>query len=253
MTRILICRHGETYHNKLIYKDEQPQLDDMPTPIMFSEEDTMLTLKGEEQAAKLGDFLVNKISDKEVVLMSSPWYRAARTKEIVSEKLRDSGIRVTDIGEDGSITDVDLGGLDPINVRGKPDLEDEFYSYWKARFTDRAETRPRAEGGESINDVKTRAREWLTSIESNQKDKAIIVITHAGFIYALLAEIFNLSSEKTNLLMDNLDLENGKSIEMDIVDGVVSFEQSIVQEISNALGAETRLDTVELKLHNKPK
>ena len=148
---VFVLRHGETYANV----DKRYS--------GFSESD--LTEKGKFQIQKMKEILVDKKFDK---VYCSPSSRTRETAKILGVKCTiNENLREMNFGMFEEMT------YDEI-MEKYPKEGNEFYSNWgKYRIPE----------GESFIDVNKRVRTFFDSIK---KDENILIITHGGWIRALL-------------------------------------------------------------------
>ena len=146
-----VMRHGEAQSN---VQDVMNSISDAPDH---------LTERGKEEVVAAAKELQKKDID---LIISSPFVRTRETAQIIQEVLR--------LSSEDLILDKRLGEVQTGIFNGKLHKEyDEFFASddW---FT------KRPEGGESPRDVKVRMGECLYDIDSQYKDKKILIVTHGG-------------------------------------------------------------------------
>ncbi len=153
MTRIYLCRHGETEYNR--------------KHVLQGQKDVELNERGDEQAEKLAERLEEKDID---AVYSSDLKRASRTAEKIAEKtgaphIEDERLRERSYG--------DFEGRHRSSRYEQIEEADEL-DEWKP------------EGGEDVHDVRARASELLDEIESDYPDGEIVMVAHGWVNRALL-------------------------------------------------------------------
>jgi len=173
---LLLCRHGESEGNKRR---------------ICSTPDQRLTEKGQLQASQLGEYLKTNYRSIDRVWCSD-LARVKQTAEIVHKILLNAQL---DINPQLSIDPL-LREKDPGEFAGKP-----LKSIKRARQEDGNERAYRpGDGGESWDDVKSRAKQFMENIVSEIASEsgsctAPLVITSGGFIKEFLnGEIYQNSS-----------------------------------------------------------
>ena len=128
-----------------------------------------MTETGIEQAKKLG----NKLKDYKIDLVfCSPFTRTRQTLKIVNEKLK---LKINKIFFDKRLVDNNFGITD-----GK-----HYDEYHKLFPTEESYFENPVPYGENYADVKKRVSNFLSEIESNYKNKNILIISH-GFPLRML-------------------------------------------------------------------
>lgn len=164
MIRFYLVRHGQTEWNV--------------AERFRGRVDIALNETGIAQARAVAERLaVEDIS----AIFSSPLSRALDTAKPIAEKLGLS-VQIAD-----ALIDINYGewqGLTPEEVAAKyPDL----YSQWLFR----PET-VRIPGGESLDDVKTRALQYVKDLTARFKDAGIVLVTHKVVCKVLLCTVLEL-------------------------------------------------------------
>jgi len=129
-----------------------------------------LTPTGEDQVrAAAAELMSGKID----LIIHSGFVRTKRTAELVAETI---GLSPDHIIEDSRLVELQAGTA----------MEGKTWSDYNAQFpswTDRY--RARLSEGENRRDVQTRAGEFLFDIEEQYQGKNILVVSHAGVLFAL--------------------------------------------------------------------
>ena len=162
MLRLLLIRHGETDFNK-----ERRIMGREPFP---------LNALGREQSNRLKESLGKAPLD---AIYTSPILRAQETAQILSE----AGDLVP-LGDD-RLMEVEYGewvGKTFAEVRELPDYVPYF---------ERLDT-PVAPGGETLYQVRDRARDFVRSLQKSHSDDTVLVVTHADWIKCLLMHILEI-------------------------------------------------------------
>lgn len=160
MPKIVFIRHAESEYNS--------------EGIWAGRVDCSLTDKDIESAKKLGEIL----DDNFDVIYCSPLKRTRQTAQILAPQLK--------IIYDERIIERSLG-----------DLENTPNSDEKQFLLNQIDSAPN--NGESINDIQKRVNDFINFLKENYSDKKILVITHAGVIYAI-QRVLNLKVKSVNNL-----------------------------------------------------
>ena len=130
-----------------------------------------LTAQGKEETIAEAQ----KIKERNIdVIISSPFLRTRQTAEIVAGEV---GIPVGDIIYDERIRELNVGEFE-----GKPWKDYiEFFESHEERFT------KRPQGGETLAELKHRMGEFLYEIEQKYAGKNILIISHGGPLWLLMA------------------------------------------------------------------
>ncbi len=174
---IYLVRHGETVFNKQL-------------KIQGSGLDSPLTSQGEEQAKKLSERL--KLSNFNCdLIFSSPIGRALQTADMVTSYLD------KEIIQDALLKEINCG-----EVEGALISSIEPQKLEKLRVSP-SEKYP---GGESVEDVIIRAKEFLGKLES-YSDKSILIFSHGNFIRCFIAAATQMPSILSmRIFIDNTSL-----------------------------------------------
>ncbi len=170
--KYFVMRHGEGEQNVL--------------GILSSKVDNPhhLTEKGISQVGETAEKLKEKKVSK---IISSPFIRTKETAEIVAEKL---GLSKDDIIYDERICEMNLGDFD---------MKD-FASY-KAFYSSFEEMLEKpVPNGESHNDLRKRAGEFLYDIDTKYSNENILFVTHMSIAWALCATAVGADKTKAEVL-----------------------------------------------------
>lgn len=145
--------------------------------------DIPLAEEGIRLARLTGEALENVDFD---ICFTSPLSRARQTAELVLGTRKDS----VQIIEDERIKEINFGVLEGVVCK---DLDGNFISAEFAEFFRNPEVFQRPEGGENIEDICVRTREfWLEKInDASLQDKTILVASHGCAVRALLQNVYH--------------------------------------------------------------
>ncbi len=129
-----------------------------------------LTPTGEEQVRAAAAELM---SEKIDMVIHSGFVRTKRTAQLVAETI---GVSSENVIEDGRLVELQAG--DAMEGKAWSDYNAQFPS-WTDRY------RVRLAEGENRRDVQTRAGEFLFDLEKQYQGKNILVVSHAGVLFAL--------------------------------------------------------------------
>jgi broad specificity phosphatase PhoE len=164
--KLILVRHGETASNR--------------DGLGLGRQDVPLTEKGRLQAQALADALAG---EEIAAVYSSPLRRAFETAAAIAAP---HGLDVVD---DEGLTEMDVGELDGLTFREMRERHPEFVSRW---LGDEAGTLAMP-GGESLQDVQSRAAEAARRICERHEGETAVAVTHNFVIHALLCEALNMS------------------------------------------------------------
>ncbi len=174
-----MLRHAEATHNVSGYiaSGETEKTERQPK----------LTQRGKEQVTGVAE----ELYDKDIgTIYASPYKRTVETASIIAEKL---GLKIK---LDARLGEIDMGVFD-----GK-DIEEyrEFFKNGIDRFT------KTIEDGESLSDVKVRAKLFLDDVLKNHKDENILVVSHGGTLWMMDSILLNTGEN----ILDILHYEPGE-------------------------------------------
>lgn len=138
-----------------------------------------LTRKGVLDAKQKARSLKGKID----IIYTSPILRSKETAMIIGDELK------IPVYVDERLREVDLGIL-----QNKP--YEEFDKYIIDKITNKRDLTKKIENGESLNDVKKRAIQFILELERNYRSKNILIVSHGGVLWMLEGEMKALSNEQ---------------------------------------------------------
>jgi broad specificity phosphatase PhoE len=152
-----MMRHGETVANT--------------QQILLGREDSPFTEAGSSQPGRVAQHLRSRSL---ACVYCSPMARARRTADLVLEVLGEA----LPLEIDAALAEIDAGEFtgytfEQVRARVPPDAVVGAFRY---------------PGGESWRDVQRRAVEFVFGLESRHAGDAVLLVTHAGVIAALVAE-----------------------------------------------------------------
>lgn len=186
--KLILVRHGETWHNK--------------NNICQGQFNSQLTLLGIQQAEKLAERLKNEDFD---VIISSDLDRAANTaKEIAKyhncELILDSRLREQAKGI----------------LENKPSIDRKAYVEGKnISYSDFA-----YEGGESLKDTWKRVVEFLEEIKEKYPNNKVLLVSHGGPLNTIITYLQN---QDVDDLRNGIRLKHTCLSELDINENGVDF------------------------------
>lgn len=188
MTRISVIRHGQSQGN--INK------------VICGHYDTPLTDIGREQANLTGKHLIGKKVDK---IYTSDLSRAKETAEIIAKHIN------MNITIDSRLRERSCGIFD-----GKPIADALTHPLWEGFIS---KPHVNVEGGETIGQIYTRAKNFLDFISYNHKDENIILVTHGGWLWVSVPVVLGVSIDAyygfigmDNCSMTNIVFDNGSYV-----------------------------------------
>jgi len=189
--KYLIMRHGEAVFNT---KGMLSSKLDVENPI---------TEKGREAVVKSASDLKRENID---LIFYSPLQRARETVEILKKEL---SLDDNQLQEDARLLEVSFGEFEGESVNEYH----SFFEYARERLT-----KP-PEGGETWNEVKKRALDFLYEIEEKYKDKKVLIISHNGTLQMLQAGARGLDVElcAEHIANDSFDLVTAEYKELPFV------------------------------------
>ena len=167
--KYFLLRHGQTIYQRDGKRINYPE---------GSEYSLEITEEGREMIKKAADELKDKNID---LIFSSPFLRTKQSAEIAASIL---GIK--EINYDERLVDIDMGIL-----AGKTYEEyEKFFTKKKDRFVEKPE------GAESWNEILKRLRSFLNDVEVEQKNKNILIISHADPIWLFAGLLLGFRKEE---------------------------------------------------------
>jgi broad specificity phosphatase PhoE len=170
---LILVRHGESEGNLAAAEADRVGAETIAVPARDA--DVLLSARGREQAAALGDHL-GTLGPKEVPesVWSSPYLRAQETASIAIEI---SGLTLP-IRLDERLRDRELGILDALTslgVQRRLPLEAARRN-WLGKFY------YRPPGGESWTDVALRVRSLLADLDREEDGRRVLLVCHDAVI-----------------------------------------------------------------------
>ena len=194
-TTLYFVRHGESEANA--------------AHVFAGQTDSPLTERGREQAAVVAAALRPVHFDRIVTSTLS------RTRDTAAVIAADRGLRV-EVFDD--LKEIDLGaaaGRPFDEVRGLPNYDGEGFTQWP--------------GGESLDDVVSRAMRVIDGLVTDSPGRTICVVGHGGVTRILvsrflgvLPKLIRVPATNTNITIVTFDDENGYMVQEMFVDTHVS-------------------------------
>jgi isoleucyl-tRNA synthetase len=173
----LVMRHGQTNHN----------IQNLVSTTIHSGVGSHLTDEGKMKTKESVESLKGKGID---LIIVSPFNRTKATAEIARD--------VLGLSEDQVVVDDRLHEMSLPMYEGK--TWDEYHKDWP-KTVENFDKAP--EGNESYADIKRRMMHFLFDIEEKYKDKKILIITHGGPAWLLVAGARVLDTDATLELIRN--------------------------------------------------
>jgi probable phosphoglycerate mutase len=184
--RLILARHGETGYNR----KRMMQPSDKP----------VLTGLGIKQSKKLAEYLSHEGID---VIFCSPATRARQTLEHIREKV-DVPVFFEPLVEERN----------PGAWAGKP--VDDFIACRRSQNLKSYEFKP--EGGESLGDVRRRARLFWEKVRGRHADETVLLVSHSrfnglfmGFLLGMPLEQSSETGKQSNCAVHELLISEGKA------------------------------------------
>ena len=203
--KIFIVRHGEAMHQ--VNGDVWD---------VCANKDIGLTALGKQQAKQCGDFLANEgLSEKNALIMCSPYLRAEQTAEQIQEQIPD-----IEIEKDALLCEQDFGlftGLSTPKCYEIYPREAKIYDMQEALVGGYYVKPPK---GESRADVVERASEFITKIQPILRDSQyenMIIVSHCLVGRSLIKV---LTEQTTDSFMKEPKQENGSIKQLCFENGV---------------------------------
>ncbi len=192
MIELSLIRHGETEYNSI--KKIQGSLD------------SPLTKQGEEQCRRLGRYLSARPEYARIdEWICSPQGRAVQSSELIREAMQS----LPEMRLDERIREIHCGELEGHLM---PDVDPEIL---RSLRNDPGFAYP---GGESINDVVERARDfwselWPRLLSVSQDDYRVVIVSHGNFLRCLSSVILGLPSDfAIRVVLENTGLCHYRSL-----------------------------------------
>jgi isoleucyl-tRNA synthetase len=160
-----------------------------------------LTRKGVLDAKQKAKSLKGKID----LIYASPILRAKQTATIIADELK------VPLFIDERLREIDMGVL-----QNKP--YEEFDKYIVDKVTEKRDFNKKIENGESLNEVKQRAINFILELERIHRGKNILIVSHGGVLWMLEGEMKALSSEQIrNFEVKNYELGGIRKVDLMVV------------------------------------
>lgn len=168
---LFVIRHGETDWNRHLYSGTEYQGGRLQPP------DSALSDDGFAQAERLAKRLKGETFD---AVYTSDMLRATQTAEVV---FVDVGVRL-----EPRLREISRGIFEQFTLAELSDAQREQRIAWKADKT------IRPPGGENLDDLAKRVRDWLGSLPTRGR---VAAVTHSGVILTLLEEMLGAGSARS--------------------------------------------------------
>jgi isoleucyl-tRNA synthetase len=160
-----------------------------------------LTRKGVLDAKQKAKSLKGKID----LIYASPILRAKQTAMIIADEIK------VPLFIDERLREIDMGVL-----QNKP--YEEFDKYIVDKVTGKRDLNKKIENGESLNEVKQRAINFILELEKIHRGKNILIVSHGGVLWMLEGEMKALSSEQIrNFEVKNYELGEIRKVDLMVV------------------------------------
>lgn len=169
--KIVLVRHGKSAGNVLSHRPRR----DFYLPLEMTDETLPLTDRGKRQAIKTGEWLAQTYPDGFDAIIASPFLRAQKTAEFSCIA---AGWNSQSIICEPLVSERDWGVFLDVH-RGQQKL---FINALR-----RDQRGGRIPGGESLDEARGRAHEFLRRIHAGYPGKRVIVFTHGEFMQECIA------------------------------------------------------------------
>jgi isoleucyl-tRNA synthetase len=160
-----------------------------------------LTRKGVLDAKQKAKSLKGKID----LIYASPILRAKQTAMIIADEIK------VPLFIDERLREIDMGVL-----QNKP--YEEFDKYIVDKVTGKRDLNKKIENGESLNEVKQRAINFILELGRIHRGKNILIVSHGGVLWMLEGEMKALSSEQIrNFEVKNYELGEIRKVDLMVV------------------------------------
>jgi isoleucyl-tRNA synthetase len=160
-----------------------------------------LTRKGVLDAKQKAKSLKGKID----LIYASPILRAKQTAMIIADEIE------VPLFIDERLREIDMGVL-----QNKP--YEEFDKYIVDKVTGKRDLNKKIENGESLNEVRQRAINFILELERIHRGKNILIVSHGGVLWMLEGEMKALSSEQIrNFEVKNYELGEIRKVDLMVV------------------------------------
>jgi isoleucyl-tRNA synthetase len=160
-----------------------------------------LTRKGVLDAKQKAKSLKGKID----LIYASPILRAKQTAMIIADEIK------VPLFIDERLREIDMGIL-----QNKP--YEEFDKYIVDKVTGKRDLNKKIENGESLNEVKQRAINFILELERIHRGKNILIVSHGGVLWMLEGEMKALGFEQIrNFEVKNYELGEIRKVDLMVV------------------------------------
>jgi isoleucyl-tRNA synthetase len=160
-----------------------------------------LTRKGVLDAKQKARGLKGKVD----IIYASPILRAKQTAMIIADEIK------VPLFIDERLREIDMGIL-----QNKP--YEEFDKYIVDKVTGKRDLDKKIENGESLNEVKQRAINFILELERIHRGKNILIVSHGGVLWMLEGEMKALSSEQIrNFEVKNYRLGEIRKVNLNVI------------------------------------
>jgi broad specificity phosphatase PhoE len=180
---IVLVRHGKSAGNVLSHRPQK----DFYLPHGMTDETLPLTDRGKAQASKTGEWLSKNYPEGFDVIISSPFLRAKETAEFACIAARWD---VVNIIFEPLAVERDWGVFLDVHTGQQRDFNDVLR---------RDRRGGRIPGGESLDETRARAHDFLRKLHSEYEGKRILVFTHGEFIQECIAAALEELGQPTDL------------------------------------------------------
>lgn len=163
--KVYVARHAETNYNVLGLCNDSPEVN------------VYLTDNGVEQAKLLAESLKDATFD---LIITSEFPRTKETAQIANQHHNAPTI------VDARINDV-LTGFEGKSAREFRNARNNAQNRWTVRLN----------GGESFEDEKQRAQDFINDLKQRQ-EKCVLIVTHQAIAQIIYATLNNLENDKVN-------------------------------------------------------
>jgi len=157
-----------------------------------------LTRKGVLDAKQKAKSLKGKID----LIYASPILRAKQTAMIIADEIK------VPFFVDERLREIDMGIL-------QNKAYEKFDEYIVDKISGKRDLNKKIENGESLNDVKQRAIQFILELEKIHRGKNILIVSHGGVLWMLEGEMKTLSPEQIrNFEIKNYNLGELRKVEL---------------------------------------
>lgn len=183
--KYFVMRHGEGEQNVLNVVNSDKKVN------------YNLTSKGKEQIEKAAKKLKSQKID---TIYCSPFLRTKETAEMIADKINFPKEKII---FDERIRELNFGDFE-----GKP--FSDFLKYEEEKMSEFSVKLP---NGESYQDAKNRAGDFIYEVDKKYQNKNILIVTHGMFLEVLPAVIEGCDAKKSKYLVDTIEPKMGEVCE----------------------------------------